>query len=162
MIVEPLVQAIRPGLALLPPNMRSRDAEILLLAIGFQESGFLVREQYGDGPAHGFWQFEKNGGVRGVLEHRSSRGWATEVCYSCAIRAEPEAVWRRLTTDDRLGAAFARLLLWTAPKALPQAGWIEESWQYYLDLWRPGKPHPERWTVNYGKAMAVINGRSPE
>ena len=64
-------KAIRPALAALPARMRSREAVVMLLAIGLQESLFKYRRQMANGPARGFWQFEKMGGVAGVLQHRA-------------------------------------------------------------------------------------------
>lgn len=58
-------RAIAPALAMLPARMRSDAAEVLLLAIGLQESGLIHRHQIG-GPAHGLLQFERGGGVRGA------------------------------------------------------------------------------------------------
>ena len=51
-------RAIAPALALLPARMSSREAEIMLLAIGLQESLFVPRRQMGNGPARSFWQGE--------------------------------------------------------------------------------------------------------
>ena len=43
-------------------KFRSTAADVLLLAIGLQESRFEHRQQIG-GPARSFWQFERGGGV---------------------------------------------------------------------------------------------------
>ena len=69
-------KAIRPALAALPARMRSREAVVMLLAIGLQESLFRYRRQMANGPARGFWQFEKMGGVAGVLQHRTTTALA--------------------------------------------------------------------------------------
>src|SRR5690606_35531315 len=61
-------QAIWPAYALLPSRMDSDRATVMLLAIGLQESRFEHRRQI-KGPARGFWQFERGGGVRGVMTH---------------------------------------------------------------------------------------------
>nr|WP_316904517.1 hypothetical protein [Ralstonia mannitolilytica] len=71
--------AIEPALAILPSAMDTREARVMLLAIGLQESRFMLRRQVG-GPARGFWQFEEGtkmsrGGVWGVYLHDSSRYW---------------------------------------------------------------------------------------
>lgn len=149
--------------ALLPKVMDSDKAKLMLLAIGFQESGFQVRDQLESngkntvlGPALGFWQFEKGGGVKGVLNHGSSRPYALDVCEALSVVPSASAVWEALDNDDVLAAAFARLLLWTDMGSLPKVGEVEKAWQYYERNWRPGKPHRNRWNSSYGHAMDVM------
>ena len=48
-------KAIKPAFTLLPSRMRSREALVMLLAIGLQESLFKRRRQMANGPARGFW-----------------------------------------------------------------------------------------------------------
>ena len=148
-------RAIAPALALLPARMDSQAAEVQLLAIGLQESRFEHRHQIG-GPAHGFWQFEKGGGVRGVLHHSSSREHAQAVCSARNVIATEGAVYAALEHDDVLAAAFARLLLWTDPKALPALGDEQGAWDLYLRTWRPGKPHRHTWSALYDKALEEV------
>lgn len=154
---DPLNEIIRPAFGLLPARMRSDEAEILLLSIGLQESGFKVRRQNGGGPAHGFWQFEKNGGARGVLEHPSTRRYAFEIARSRGVDPYPFSVWDAFTNDDILAAVFARLLLWSSPNPLPSVGHTMANWDYYLDAWRPGKPHVLRWKGNQFRAGNYID-----
>lgn len=156
MIVDPLKDAILPGLDLLPSSMNNDKALIMLLAIGLQESGFLVRSQRKGGPARGFWQFEQGGGVRGVLRHPASSYLAHKACQYSLVVPTPEAVWPALAENDRLACAFARLLLWTDARPLPEAGQIDYAWDYYIDNWRPGKPHRDRWTPNYEQALQLL------
>lgn len=153
--------AIAPALALLPAKMSAPQAEVMLLAIGLQESRFEHRRQIG-GPAVGFWQFEQGGGVRGVLTHPSSRDHAAEICRARGIPASASAVYSALATDDVLAAAFARLLLWTDPAALPAVGEMAAAWDLYLRTWRPGKPHPNSWKGLYMQAMAAVVGEVSE
>lgn len=148
-------RAIAPALALLPARMSSREAEIMLLAIGLQESRFQHRRQIG-GPARGFWQFEQGGGVRGVLRHSASREHALSVCRVRNVIATEGAVYAALEHDDVLAAAFARLLLWTDPKALPALGDEQAAWDLYLRTWRPGKPHRHTWGALYAKALEAV------
>ena len=131
-------KAVKPAFALLPARMRSREAAVLLLAIGLQESLFKHRRQMGNGPARGFWQFEKMGGVADVLQHRTTATLAMETCRARGVTAVTDDVHTALEHDDVLGAAFARLLLWTDPKPLPALNDIDGSWQLYLRTWRPG------------------------
>lgn len=149
--------AIAPALALLPAKMSGPQVEVMLLAIGLQESRFEHRRQIG-GPAVGLWQFEQGGGVRGVLTHPSSREHAAAICRTRGIPASASAVYSALATDDVLAAAFARLLLWTDPAVLPAVGEMPAAWDLYLRTWRPGKPHPGSWKGLYMQAMAAVIG----
>lgn len=140
-----LHSAIEPALALLPSIMDTPSARVLLLAFGLQESRFEHRDQLEKGgkntalgPALSFWQFERAGGVLGVLQHKASRIHAVRICTARGVNADSRAVWRRMAVDDVLGAAFARLLIWTDPLALPLASDAESAWRLYLRTWRPG------------------------
>lgn len=137
--------AIDPAFALLPPKMRTLKARLLMCAITLQEADGIYRVQHGGGPAHGLWQFEKNGGVQGVLNHPNSRDWARAACYSLHVPATKQAVWESLPYNDVLAAVFARLLLWTDFKPLPEPDDMRGGWNYYLGLWNPGKPKPRKW-----------------
>lgn len=148
-------RAIAPALALLPARMNSAAAEVQMLAMGLQESRFKHRRQIG-GPARGFWQFEQGGGVRGVLRHSASREHALAVCRVRNVIATESAVYAALENDDVLAAAFARLLLWTDPKALPALGDEQAAWDLYLRTWRPGKPHRHTWDALYAKALEAV------
>lgn len=148
-------QAIWPAYALLPSRMDSDRATVMLLAIGLQESRFEHRRQI-KGPARGFWQFERGGGVRGVLSHSATAALAREVCVAREVLPTSHAVYDRLEHDDVLAAAFARLLLWTLPKPLPQIGDADTAWAQYIDAWRPGKPHRARWAGNYAGAVEAV------
>jgi hypothetical protein len=158
-----LHDAIAPALALLPPHMDSREARVMLLAIGLQESRFMFRFQkiagrpYQKGPARGFWQFERAGGVHGVMVHPASGDLAERICIERAVPFDSVLIHARLETDDVLAAAFARLLLWTDRDPLPgvDAG-VDIAWNYYLRNWRPGKPHRETWDAFHAQALAQI------
>lgn len=150
-----LSRIVGPGLALLPSRMDSERARVMLLAIGLQESRFEHRRQIG-GPARGFWQFERAGGVQGVLRHPATRDLARAVCVERGVAADATAVYQRLEHDDLLACAFARLLLWTDPQSLPAPGYASASWQYYLRTWRPGKPHRQTWDALYAQAVDAV------
>lgn len=147
--------AIAPALDLLPDSMDSKEARCLLLAIGLQESGFQTRRQK-RGPARGLWQFERGGGVSGVLRHPASAALAKRVCAARGVTADSPSVYLLLEHDDILAAAFARLLLWTDPAPLPALGQADAAWDYYESTWRPGKPHPERWAGHYAAALKAV------
>lgn len=138
----------------LPAKFDTHASTVMLLAIGLQESRFEHRQQVG-GPARSFWQFERGGGVHGVLTHPASAKHAHAVCVLRGIAPTKEAVYARMLEDDLLGCAFARLLLWTDPRTMPAPGAVSASWDYYLRGWRPGKPHRHTWDVLYAQAMAA-------
>ncbi|WXL23905.1 hypothetical protein WG219_11115 [Ectopseudomonas mendocina] len=149
-------RAIAPALALLPANMSSPEAEVMLLAITRQEDPEQRRRQWPKGPARGLWQFEQGGGVRGVLNHPATRDIAVRVCGVRGVQPSPEAVMIAIIIDDVLAAAFARLLLWSDPKRLPKANDPQGAWDLYIRTWRPGKPHPEKWPGNYAAAVREV------
>lgn len=151
-----LSRVVGPGLALLPSTMDTTKARVLLLAIGLQESRFENRRQIG-GPARGFWQFEKGGGVVGVLTHPSTRKYAADVCKEQGVEPTAAAVYPALERDDLLACAFARLLLFTDPKAIPAIGYPAAAWDYYVRNWRPGKPHRQTWDALYAKAVGAVS-----
>ena len=138
--------ALEPALSLLPVWMDTPAARAMVIAVCLQESRLTYRRQT-DGPARGYAQFEQSGGVIGVLTHPASRNPVRAVL--AALDYDPgsgsKACWCALEHNDILTASFARLLLWTEPKPLPAQGDIEGSWQYYVDLWRPGKPQRLSW-----------------
>jgi len=149
-----VAHAINPALDLLPPNMASDEARVMLLAIGRQESAFMERAQIG-GPARSLWQFERNG-VLAVMHHHASAPYVFELCGKLGIPYGSNAIFNTLLTDDVLGAALARLLLWTDPRPLPAIGDKAGAWDLYERTWRPGKPAYSRWGDAYDAAVEVI------
>ncbi len=147
--------AIEHGLSLLPRKMATDEARLMLYAIGLQESRFKHRKQI-KGPAKGFWQFESAGGVKGVMNHSSSRKHAKAACAALSIEFNQSEIHKALEHNDALAAAFARLLLWTDPQPLPCIGEENESWDYYIRNWRPGKPHHHTWNDMYTEARAGL------
>lgn len=157
-----LHSAINPALALLPVKMDSDAARVMLLAIGLQESRMSYRAQktsdpYTKGPARGLWQFERGGGVFGVLSHRASKDLAAAICKTRGVLPDSTLVHARLEFDDVLAAAFARLLLWTDSKPLPGIDADHETaWQQYIRCWRPGKPHRHTWDAFHQQAQEQV------
>ncbi|HEY9270001.1 hypothetical protein [Achromobacter sp.] len=154
---EIIAGAINPALALLPAKMDAPAARVQMLAIGLQESRFLHRRQI-NGPAMGFWQFERGGGVRGVLTHPASREHAYRICSTRGVEPVAAAVHPALEVDDVLAAAFARLLMWTDAWRLPVVGDEQGAWDMYIRTWRPGKPHPQTWRGVYAQAVVEVGG----
>jgi hypothetical protein len=155
-----VVSAVNPALALLPPKMDSKAARVQLLATGLQESKFTHRCQVLSGgrrgPAHGFWQFEKGGGVVGVMRHAATRHWAAALCQARSCDFDAAEIWGRLETDDVLAAGFARLLVFSDPKPLPGVHDAQAGWDLYMRTWRPGKPHRETWDAHHLTARAEV------
>lgn len=147
--------AVNESYKLLPLKMDSPYARINQAAIGQQESGYLVRRQYGNGPATGWWQFEEGGGVKGVMEHKSTAELARSVCHARGVPFVRRTVWEALETDDVLAAAFCRLLMWTDSGKLPTSE--AEGWAMYARTWRPGRPHPDKWPASWKFGLSVVN-----
>jgi hypothetical protein len=157
---------LRPGLLELARVIdipASMTAERLLLAIALQETGLAHRYQLSigmyAGPARGWWQFERGGGVRGVMRHAASAKRARDLCDYCAVRFEERPIWRALEGHDLLALGFARLLMWTDPYRLPTDQ--RSAWTMYARrLWRPGKPHPQTWAGHWTTATNTIEASS--
>lgn len=163
-MLEAPLSAISQALAMLPPQMDTPEARVMLLAIGLQESEFNARAQIlnggGKGPARGWWQFEQGGGCAGVLRHQSSRYWMVDVCGKRGCPSLASSLWRQIETDDVLAAAAARLLLFTDPKRLPLLGDHTAALALYLRVWRPGKPHLVPWPSRYMQALEAVSEAS--
>lgn len=158
---EVITQILNPGLARLPMSMDSMKARVMLLTIGLQESKFQDRAQVlnggGKGPARGFWQFERGGGVKGVMNHHTTTGHAHRLCSDRGVAWDATAIWSALETDDILACGFARLLLFSDPKPLPELDDPNGAWDLYAKrTWRPGKPHPQTWLGYHQKARAAL------
>lgn len=149
---------IKPGLSLLPSRMDTPEARVQLVAIGLQESRFQHRRQIG-GPARGFWQFERGGGIAGVLTHRTTSQHIARVCANLRFDCTTKVCYEAVAFNDALACAFARLLLWTIPRPLPAIGQVDEAWSYYIEGWRPGKPHPQTWDELYEQAVKITERR---
>lgn len=161
MVPETVRAAINYAMKALPAPMTSPQAMVMLYAIGLQESRFQYRAQIGrtpgtKGPARGFWQFEKGGGCKGVINHAASRYWMHQACAAAGVLFTPEALWNAIETDDVLAASAARLLLFTDGSRLPAMGDYDAAWACYVRNWRPGKPHRETWNALYDEALALV------
>lgn len=155
-----LHDAVNPGLALLPPKMDTKETRVQMLAIGLQESEFMTRVQRTNsgkpGPARSYWQMERGGGVLGVLNFPGTKFMARDVCEKRGVAPNSLDVWTAMEHDDVLGAAFARLLLWTDPLSMPRVTDAAGAWALYLRVWRPGKPHPDKWAANHARARSQV------
>lgn len=160
---------VAEALLLLPAKMTSPQAELMLLAIGLQESELKHRRQHGNGPARSLWQGEQGGGmVAGLLgfHNQDVQDLAHGLCAVRGVPAQPRSVWEAIEHDDVLAAGLARLLLYTDPARLPGLGDEEGSWQLYLRTWRPGAftrgtatkraELRHKWAKSYAQALEVV------
>ena len=154
---DALGQIIVPALATLPAQMDSPEARLMLLAIALQESGLRAREQNG-GPARGFWQFEING-VLAVMHNTRTAGLVFNWCADNGIAYGSNWIYNQLAGDDELACVFARLMLWSDPRALPAIADCNcvNAFDMYERNWRPGKPSYTRWKSSaYPQALAAL------
>ena len=145
------------------PEVRMNDAaRVGICAIAGQESGWQKRVQDDDGPAHSFWQFERNGGVAGLMSNRKTGPFVKRMAASLGIKYNPMSVWAAMATPNGDGMSFgmARLLLWSDPDPLPAPSDDDAWWGYYARNWRPGDPRPDAWPANIAAARGVILGAS--
>ena len=168
MLPETFHRVVQPAaLALFPTRFSSPEASAMLLAIGLQESQFMHRRQliganrnWWDslrGPATGFFQLEIIG-IRGVLEHHTTGPMARSVLQLFGYPTDDlKTIREAIVHNDILSAAFARLALWRHPVRLPGEQDHFRGWEQYLEIWRPGKPHPERWNKNFDRAWGIVN-----
>ena len=136
-------------------------------AIALQESDYQSRQQLiGNhrnwweslkGPAVSLWQFEDIG-IREVLRNPASRRQALAVLDALGYPEHLPTIREAMKHNDLLAAAFARLALWRHPDPLPARNESERAWQYYLKIWAPGKPSPQRWAERYALAWSVVAG----
>lgn len=134
----------------------------MLLTTALQESGLLHRYQLVQGrpgvkgPARGLWQFERGGGVRGVLTHSASAGLAKEIQAKLGHGVGIDNAYQALEKDDVFAAVMARLLYYTDPYNLPEIGQAQRAWRLYERTWRPGKPKPDTWEGHYNNVVSKI------
>lgn len=166
-MIPPIVRAaVRQMFAVLPSAMLTQKALVMLYAIGLQESRFEYRYQLGlkpgtKGPARSFWQMERGGGVKGVINHAASRYWMNLACKEANVPFTPEAVWAAIEDNDVLAASAARLLLFTDAAKLPELGDYDSAWACYIRNWRPGKPHRDTWNRLYDEALIAAKEDLP-
>ena len=149
-------QIVPAALSLLPSQMNTLESRAMLLATGLQESGFRARTQMKNGPATGFWQFEKNGGVKEILTSTDTAEYATKICQDMLYTPSSGVIHPVLADNWPLAAVFARLLLWRHPLTMPKELDVNRGWKIYVQSWRPGDPGPERWPNNFKTAWQIV------
>ena len=151
--------AIEPALDLLPAKMGTPEARAMLIAIALQETALRHRRQIG-GPALGLWQWEL-AQVGLVLRHGTVGPIARSVLSALVYNpGDPphEPIHAAMEHNDILQAAFSRLLLWPDAAPMPKRDDVQGSLATYLRVWRPGKPHPQKWSANYARAWQAVAG----
>ena len=161
-----LKAAIIPALSLLNPRLDTPEARAMLICVAAQESGLRARRQMLEardhwweskpGPANGLWQFERDGGVRGVMRHAAASAIVLPVIDALLYPRDPYAVHEALIHNDVLACVLARALLYSVPDALPGPDEPGNGWEQYLSAWRPGKPHKEAWAAHYRTAWDIV------
>lgn len=157
-------RVVPAALSLLPAQMTSPEARAMLLSIGLQESAFNARRQggrgtvAGQGPARGFWQFERMGGVAEILRHQATGPLIKPIARMLLYEPTPIVCHAAIEHCDVLAACFARLLLWVDPRSLPTSIESAKGWDIYLANWRPGKPHPATWPAYFAQAWRIVRG----
>lgn len=154
-----VISDIKQGLAMLPPQMNSKAAIVLLLATQKQENPRRLEQQVG-GPARSDLQFEKGGGVKGVMTHPSVRGNTQTVVRARGVAFDAEEIYQAIGHDQVLAYALGRLLYWTDSGPMPTTA--EEAWDVYLRTWRPGAYKREgeklrtKFLANYRAALKEV------
>ena len=163
MILDAILRtAINPALGLLPAHMDTDAARVMLLSAGLQESRLQFRAQktndpYMKGPARGLWQFERAGGVAGVMSSIRTHSLALTLSQARGVPFDSSLIHARLEFDDVLAAGFARLLMFADAKPLPDVDANhQEAWDCYVRCWRPGKPRRETWDEFHAQARAQV------
>lgn len=155
--------AVRPALQELEKDgiRSSKEAERFMLAIALQESRVTYRKQLGQqglptGPANSYWQFERGGGVKGVLNHASTKQRIAKILMAYDINRTEQDVWEAMRYHDILAACMARLLIYTLPSSLPTTA--QQGWDQYISAWRPGRPHRQTWDAFWKQADEAVKG----
>jgi hypothetical protein len=159
---------IPSALSLLPGDMDSREAKAMMLAIGLHESEFNARRQGGrgtipgNGPARGFWQFERMGGVAEILQSDDTKDYIIPICRMFLYEPTPAICHAAIEHHDVLAACFARLLLRRDPRSNPSPIEIEKGYKIYLRNWRPNPDaaaaHAKDWPGNFKRAWQIVKG----
>lgn len=156
-MIDLIKDYVIPGaMSILPKDMNSPKAIAMLIAIAMQESKATHRRQI-NGPARGFWQFEQIA-IAEIKRNPRTTYHFQNVLSNLEYPAELDIyeVWKLLEHNDILACCMARLNLWKHPYPLPELGESEKAWKYYLDVWKPGRPHITTWADYYDRAIIDV------
>lgn len=96
----------------------------------------------------------------GVMRHAASKPLAQKWAALKNLPFDESAIWAALEHDDELACVWARLLLWTDPYSIPTE--VNQAWVCYAErLWRPGKPHPDKWEGYWHTANDTLDLVAP-
>lgn len=143
-------------------DMGGDPARSLVLAICLQESALEHRRQVGEGGkilatlARGMPQFERGGGVKGVMTHAATKDALAEICRRLVIPFDQASIHEAMAWNDLLAASMARLLLFSDPAAIPPVTDTKARWAMYERNWRPGKPRPDHWPQAHERALQAV------
>jgi len=116
-------------LALKHLDLDSEDAREMLYVTGKAESGYKTLQQYGGGPALGFFQMEPNTAIDIWDNYVMYRPKYREKLY--ALGFDEGALEFCLLSNIGLQAAFCRLHYRRVPSALPAADNLEGQARYW-------------------------------
>ena len=154
---ELLTVTVWPILNWMGGNYNDPRAAAMLLAIAQTESACIHRRQL-RGPARSFWQIEPFTGLDFLQNRRFVMEMWTRLHLPPPSMTSVRTV---LEWNDPIACVIARELLWhRLPQALPMLdpSAAEEACQQYLQAWRPGRPHPERFLAAWPRAVDLVGG----
>jgi hypothetical protein len=158
-IVDLHSNVIIPALQLLPAKMGHQKAILQLGATAIQESNLQHRRQHPTGPARSFWQMEPIA-IQDVVTRPSSIAHARALCQFFDVRFNWRDIYDAIQHGqyDVFACALARLNYWNDITSIPDVDQIQRAWNYYIRVWRPGKPRPDHWPESYWRAYGAIVG----
>ena len=110
-------------------DLDSEDARQMLYATGKAESGYKVLEQYGGGPALGFFQMEPNTALDIWNNYVMYRPQYRDKLYSLGF--DETKIDFCLISNIAIQAALCRLHYRRVPSALPKASDLESQAKYW-------------------------------
>ena len=116
-------------LALQHLNLDSEDARSLIYRTGKAESGYKTLQQYGGGPALGFFQMEPNTALDIWNNYVMYRPKYRDRLY--ALGFDDGTLEFCLLSNIGLQAAFCRLHYRRVPSALPKSGDLKSQAEYW-------------------------------
>lgn len=134
----------------------SNDAAALCYAICGQESGWEHRVQV-NGPARSYAQFESIA-VRDVMQRATSKDRCRMLCHELNVDFDAQVIHTAMVQNDLLMLGMTRLNLWNQRGALPSPTLASQdaAWNYYVNTWKPGKPHPNRWGAHWQTGIRLL------
>jgi hypothetical protein len=94
--------------------------------------------------------------VAGVVDDPVASNLLRKVCVQFDIPVSVASIFEAIAYHDILAYVLARLAYSMDPDPLPLVGDTDAAWRYYLKVWRPGKPDPDRWAEIYPLVLSNI------